>query len=178
MSEQACKWIEWVDQALQANKRSERPSGPLKTRLSCVETGPQSALSWLFHQLWASFAFVYIIFWFQITDVIASLTNVLNIFTLFLVRSCFKHFCIIPMIRSYYRWPSWRTLRSRSCHRDQHQRDPSKTVRKKNERVLQDYRMYIMDNIVQNIKGDITENMTSYYILKAHVFTVWVVMKE
>ena len=31
---------------MRANERSERPSGPLKTRLSRLETGPSSSLSY------------------------------------------------------------------------------------------------------------------------------------
>ena len=33
----------------------------------------------------------------------------------------------IIIIMISYQWPSWRTLRSRSSHRDRHRRDPSKT---------------------------------------------------
>ena len=36
------EWSKWVEWAVRANKRSERPRGPLKTRLSRVETDPMS----------------------------------------------------------------------------------------------------------------------------------------
>ena len=36
---------------MRANERSERPSGPLKTRLSRVETGPYSFLRYFVHIL-------------------------------------------------------------------------------------------------------------------------------
>ena len=50
MSERACEWSERASEAniakwsaaVRANKRSERPSGPFKMRLSRVETGPKS----------------------------------------------------------------------------------------------------------------------------------------